>query len=133
MVERALAVRHPLIVETNWLNLFPSAKGMQHDERISGRLSWNTGTRKIPNDAPLHPTVLERFELEAVLHFDEVRNYRPEALRNHSDSREGEADAPHVNLEAALVNLLASKSRHSTELRSVTVCSSFLHRRRVYF
>ncbi|MBD9541291.1 DUF2235 domain-containing protein [Ensifer sp. ENS04] len=84
MVDKALAARHPLIVETNWLNLFPSAKGMQHDERKSGRLPWKMGTRKIPNDAPLHPTVLERFELEAVLHFDEVRNYRPEALRHHS-------------------------------------------------
>lgn len=83
MVDRALAARHPLIVETNWLNLFPSAKGMQHDECKSGRLPWKTGTRKIPRDAPLHPTVLERFELNDILHFDEVRHYRPDALRNH--------------------------------------------------
>ncbi|MCY1327594.1 hypothetical protein D9M69_131310 [compost metagenome] len=84
MVDNATAVPHRLVVDWNWLHLFPSAKGMQHDECKSGRMPWKKGVRRIPADAPLHPTVIERFEIGAVLHFDEVKRYLPEGLSQHS-------------------------------------------------
>lgn len=84
MVDRATSVPHPIVVDWTWLHLFPSAKGMQHDECKSGRMPWKRGMRQIPPDAPLHPSVVERFEVSALLHFDESRPYRPEALRGHN-------------------------------------------------
>jgi hypothetical protein len=44
---------------------------------------WREGDRSIPPDAALHPTVLERFALSGVLMHDQIRPYRPPALRNH--------------------------------------------------
>lgn len=84
MVDRATAVPHPIVVDWTWLHLFPSSKGMQHDECKSGRMPWKRGMRLIPRDAPLHPSVIERFDAETLLHFDQVMPYRPEALRGHN-------------------------------------------------
>ena len=39
--------------------------------------------RDIDNDAPLHPSVLERFAAPAILNYDLIGPYRPEPLRNH--------------------------------------------------
>src|SRR5262249_368195 len=51
--------------------------------RRSRNFLWREGHRSIPRDAELHPTVLERFALSGVLMHDQVRPYRPPALRNH--------------------------------------------------
>ncbi|MBY3328788.1 DUF2235 domain-containing protein [Rhizobium laguerreae] len=83
MADKATLIPHPIIIDYRWLNLFPSAKGLQHDEIRSGRLAWKLGVREIEIDAPLHPSVLERFKLQGAIQFDELREYRPEALRNH--------------------------------------------------
>ena len=83
MVDRATVIPDPIIIERNWLNLFPSPRGMQHDECKSSRMRWKHGSRKIPNDAPLHSSVIERFKLDGVLHHDDLKAYRPEGLKTH--------------------------------------------------
>ncbi|MDK1492846.1 DUF2235 domain-containing protein [Sinorhizobium sp. 7-81] len=85
MVERATSIPHPILIEPNWLNLFPLSGGAQHDECKSGRLKWRRGLREIPVDAPLHPSVVERFKLRGVVQYDACRVYRPENLRNHRE------------------------------------------------
>lgn len=85
MVERSTSAKYPILVDEHYLRLYPDGTGVQHDERKTGMLSWKFGLRSIPNDAPLHPTVLERFKADAVVHYDEVKPYRPEALKFHND------------------------------------------------
>ena len=85
MVERATSIPHPILIEPSWLNLFPFSGGAQHDECRSGRLKWRQGFREIPIDAPLHPSVFERFNLPGVVQYDDFRVYRPENLRNHRE------------------------------------------------
>jgi uncharacterized protein (DUF2235 family) len=65
------------------LRLYPDPTGPQHDETRSSRIRWTRKLRKIPNDAPLHPSVLERFATTQVLDYDTMRPYRPENLREH--------------------------------------------------
>ncbi|MGH9427417.1 MAG: phospholipase effector Tle1 domain-containing protein, partial [Terriglobia bacterium] len=85
MVESAQAVPDGIELDCSLLRLYPSAAGIQHDERKSGRFSslWTLGLRPIRTDAPLDPSVLERFALEGVIHFDETKPYRPAGLREH--------------------------------------------------
>jgi len=72
------------------LKLFPDPTGPQHDEarssllfRIARKLP-----RKVPSDAPLHASVLERFKAPAVLDYDAMRPYRPENLKTHDKVEE---------------------------------------------
>jgi hypothetical protein len=37
---------------------------------------------------PLHPSVLERLEAEAVSHLGEMKPYRPDQLKDHLEARE---------------------------------------------
>jgi uncharacterized protein (DUF2235 family) len=102
MVEEAERLPHPICVDRSVLKLYPDAAGGQHNERKAAitacprwlvRLAlqfvdqrtflWREGYRSIPPDAELHPTVLERFALSGVLMHDQIRPYRPPALRNH--------------------------------------------------
>ncbi len=84
MVEEAVAVPDGLIVDRSVLKLYPSAGGMQHDETRSGVFKYaKRFIRPLKEDAPLHPTVIERFALEGVLQHDVVSPYRPEGLKNH--------------------------------------------------
>jgi uncharacterized protein (DUF2235 family) len=78
------AVKAGLKHDASVLKLYPDPTGPQHDEARSSvfRLAPK-GVRRIPNDAPLHPSVLERFEAAEVLDYDIMRPYRPENLRNH--------------------------------------------------
>ena len=82
------------------LHLYPSADGVQHCEiagmhdtiersvpqflrRFSGSWNWATQVRKIVHDAPVHPTVVERFGLASVVQCAGSGPYRPKALENH--------------------------------------------------
>lgn len=83
MTERATSASHPLIVDERMLYLFGSPTGIQHDEVKSSRLKWVEAARRIAIDAPLHPSVIQRFKAVGVVQYDEFKPYRPEGLRNH--------------------------------------------------
>lgn len=85
MLDEAISVG--LKCDESVLKLFPDPTGPQHDEARSSFLFRIAGKfpRKIPSDAPLHESVLERFKAPAVLDYDVVRAYRPENLRDHKD------------------------------------------------
>lgn len=104
MVEEATSLPEPLIVDGSVLNLYPSSCGPQHDERESfidalpdwqvkialklmsrSKLGWPEGFREPSNEAPLHTSVIKRFEQESVLIYGSTRAYRPENLREHKD------------------------------------------------
>lgn len=82
------------------LHLFPAADGVQHCEiagmhdtiersvprflrRFSASWNWAVQARKIAHDAPVHPTVAERFELTSVPQCAGSGAYLPAALANH--------------------------------------------------
>jgi uncharacterized protein (DUF2235 family) len=82
MLDAATAIG--LVHDPAWLTLFPDAAGPQHDEKKNGAYRHTrTLVRKIPSDANLHQSVLDRFELPEVLQYDVHKPYRPEALREH--------------------------------------------------
>jgi uncharacterized protein (DUF2235 family) len=85
-----------LIVDRSVLRLSPSPTGMQHDETrsLAFRLAGKTERTPVP-DAPLHPSVSERFHHEpGVQQYDVVSPYRPEALRNHKEFPNAYDDIP---------------------------------------
>lgn len=87
------------------LNLYPRADGVQHCELASMRdkigryaerlpqfvrpllshLNWPEEMRKADHNAPVHPSVRERFELTSVVQCAGSGPYRPEALRHHDE------------------------------------------------
>ena len=78
------AVTAGLQYDPSVLKLYPDPTGPQHDETRSSRIHWAKKFREIPDDAPLHPSVIERFEAAEVLDYDTMRPYRPENLREHN-------------------------------------------------
>jgi uncharacterized protein (DUF2235 family) len=107
MSDEAKEVPCPIFVDERYLQTFPLPTGMQHDERqdtLAGwprwfvwtlsrflapdRIGWPEGFRKIPHDAPLHPSVLKRFEAPGVISYGEFKPYRPISLRQHQDVRQ---------------------------------------------
>jgi hypothetical protein len=84
------------------LHLFPAADGIQHCEiagmrdtldsrvpkflrRFTSSLNWEEKVRMIKQDAPVHPTVKQRFEFESVVQSTGLAPYRPKALENHDE------------------------------------------------
>ena len=70
--------------DPHYMRLYPDPTGPQHDERR--KLLFRYGgveRRKIAANAAVHPSVEERFKAAAVLHYDEMKPYRPKALREH--------------------------------------------------
>jgi uncharacterized protein (DUF2235 family) len=66
------------------LRLHPDALGMQHDETRSLVFRFaRRKPRRLRDDAPLHPSVIERLGAPAVHQFDVDAPYRPENLRTH--------------------------------------------------
>jgi hypothetical protein len=88
MLEKSLIAKYPIYVDNRYLHLYPDSSGVQHDERKTSFIPWPGALREIPIDAPLHPSVIERFKASAVTHFDEVKPYRPIPLRNHKDVKD---------------------------------------------
>ena len=90
MVEAAQAVPHGIRIDGDVLQLYPSSAGPQHDECKTGRFGhlWKKRRRTVPDNAVLHPSVRERFEHAAVLHYDEMKPYRPDNLRHHQDVKQ---------------------------------------------
>ena len=104
MVEEVASLPEPIAIDHSLLQLFPDGAGAQHDERkafisacpgwlVRGALlfvaarnfGWREGHRRIPEDAILHPTVLERFKRHAVQVHGDMMPYRPRPLRKHRD------------------------------------------------
>ena len=107
MIEQATRLPDPILVDRFYLKLWPSFDGPQHDERKSAiaglpkwvlrlllcflpqkSIGWEEGLRLIPRDAPLHPSVLKRFNAGPVLQYDVTAVYRPEPLRNHNEVKQ---------------------------------------------
>jgi Uncharacterized alpha/beta hydrolase domain (DUF2235) len=83
MLEAAAGVG--LKYDPSVLKPYPDATGMQHDETRRFPFSWFAKIdRDIPPDAPLHETVLQRFQAREVMLYDLFGRYRPEGLRRHS-------------------------------------------------
>lgn len=96
MLEQVTSLPHPLLVDSSKLNLFPDPMGMQHNEVESMRESypwwvpnawrhaWAEQVREVHPQAPLHPTVAQRFAAaDGVLHYGRRAPYRPENLKSH--------------------------------------------------
>lgn len=102
MIDQASTLPEPMVIDTSVLHLWPSAGGPQHDERkatVAGwpgwfvwlltrfrkreDIGWKPWVRKVPRNAPLHPSVLDRLQLPAVLRYDVTEPYRPKALEAH--------------------------------------------------
>ena len=49
----------------------------------AARFSWPAHDREVPKDAPLHPSVIERYRAEAVLQEGVNKPYRPNNLKGH--------------------------------------------------
>lgn len=82
MIEAAKAVG--LNVDPAYMQLNPDPAGPQHDETKSSVFRYAKKlVRGIGPDFPLHESVIRRFEAGPVLHYDEVKPYRPENLREH--------------------------------------------------
>jgi uncharacterized protein (DUF2235 family) len=94
MVEQATEIPEPIIIDTSKLHLFPDPAGMQHCEICSvldlypnwfpkrWRRSWNEEVRPDVTLDACHPSVIKRFELEAIRKLGVTQPYRPAPLRN---------------------------------------------------
>jgi uncharacterized protein (DUF2235 family) len=91
MVDCATVVSNGLRHDPSVLRLFGSPGGVQHDEvkaglglvtTLVGR-TWEQKYRELVHEATMHPSVYERFDLEQVLLYDELRPYRPDSLKEH--------------------------------------------------
>jgi hypothetical protein len=76
-------------VDRSYLQLYPDARGPQHDARepgyLGGRVKYAKALRRIDPNAILHPTVYERFAADEVQHFYEMKAYRPDNLARHEN------------------------------------------------
>lgn len=96
MLDAALSVPDGIKVDRSVLRLHPSSGGLQHDERKRGLglitrwlgLNWKERRRRIRDNAIVHSSVRERFNLTAVLQHDVTEPYRPTPLREHVDFRD---------------------------------------------
>ncbi len=92
MLNEALALPHPLLVDRSKLHLYPDPSGLQHSEVFAQQqgswftrlVAWPSAPRTINVEADLDPSVYERFEAECILDCDMKAPYRPEALRHHA-------------------------------------------------
>lgn len=98
-LDRAMAGNVRIVEER--LVTHGDASGLQHSERTAmldaqpgwfrfltrGLAVWKGKTRHVHEEAPLHPTVLERLLEAHVPQMSEVKPYRPENLRGHEKTR----------------------------------------------
>jgi uncharacterized protein (DUF2235 family) len=117
MMDAACTVRDGIKVDGSVLQLYPSADGMQHDERKVGfpiltrwlGLTWQGAQRDIKDpNALLHDSVYERFALPGVLQYDRVLPYRPEGLRLHTRLTDYYKDIAVPRVETSLIGYIKS-------------------------
>lgn len=84
MVDTASAVG--LHYDPTVLRCYPDPLGMQHDESRSSVFRFARRNVRAPlPQSHLHPSVIERFEADRILHYDLMTPYRPAGLRLHRD------------------------------------------------
>lgn len=87
-----------LIVNPQYLQLFGKSDGPQHDECRVGisfckvNFQWREKIRMIVADAPIHPSVRDRFNGPEVLIYHEMKRYRPKNLKEHEQFRQAYLD-----------------------------------------
>lgn len=74
-----------LLYDLAVLRCYPDPTAMQHDQAKSSifRIAGKKIRAPLPA-APLHPSVIERFEAREVLQYDSMAPYRPEGLKHHN-------------------------------------------------
>jgi uncharacterized protein (DUF2235 family) len=83
------AVEAGLKYDPSVLKLYPDPIGPQHDETRSSLFCFFPKVlRQVPIDAPLHPSVVERFEAAEILDYDVMKQYRPPNLRYHNEVKQ---------------------------------------------
>jgi hypothetical protein len=94
MLNAATAIPQPIKFDADVLITHPAPDGRRHDEVKSGfgilttlsGMTWTEERRRLPsNDAPMHQSVYERFDLSKAFEYDVWEPYRPETLRDHID------------------------------------------------
>ncbi len=94
MLSWASSIPGGLKYDRRVLNLTACPDGAQHDEVKRGLglitaylgWTWTEAKRKLPgDDAIMHRSVYERFDLDAVQVYDELVPYRPTTLATHND------------------------------------------------
>jgi uncharacterized protein (DUF2235 family) len=94
MLNAATAIPHPIRFDPLVLITHSASDGRRHDEVKSGfgilttltGMTWTAERRVLPsNDAPMHRSVYERFDLPKAFEYDVWEPYRPETLRDHID------------------------------------------------
>ncbi len=93
MIEQAQEIPDGLKVDERVLHLHPDATAIQHDECRSFLFRRGNIVRPIHSDAILHGSVYKRLKHTGVLHFDQVKTYRPDALKTHTKARKEVGDA----------------------------------------
>jgi hypothetical protein len=97
MLACAYLIPNGIKYDRSVLRLHADSAGIQHDEVKSGFgpipsffcIKWANGARKLPSDdAPMHRSVYERFDLDEVPNYDAMRRYRPVTLADHLDFKE---------------------------------------------
>jgi hypothetical protein len=83
------AVQAGLKCDPSVMMLYPGPTGPQHDETRSSLFRFFPKIlREVPADAPLHPSVIDRFKAAEILDYDTFKQYRPENLRHHNDVKQ---------------------------------------------
>ena len=117
MIDAAGAIKGGIKIDKSVLQPYPSADGLQHDERKVGfplltkwlRLTWQGRRRKIDDPkAPLHDSVYERFALPGVIEYDAMKAYRPEGLRKHERLADYYKDIPVPPEEKGVLGFIRS-------------------------
>jgi hypothetical protein len=93
MLNAATAIPDPIQFDPLVLITHPAPNWRRHDEVKSGfgivttltGMTWTARRRVLPNDAPMHRSVYERFDLPKAFEYDVWEPYRPETLRDHVD------------------------------------------------
>jgi len=94
MLRAATVIPNPIKFDPSVLVTHPAPSGRRHDEVKTGfgivttltGITWKEEYRKLPSDdAPIHRSVYERFDLPEAFEYDTWKPYRPETLRSHVD------------------------------------------------
>ena len=127
MLVAATTTPHPIKFDERVLINHPSPDGRLHNEVKTGfglltkltGWTWTEQRRELPsNDATMHKSVYERFDLPAAFEYDAWTPYRPVTLRTHVDFAkfyERGAEFPATSLSTATAMADDPESRKTTE------------------